>query len=280
MGNQLQIFNHSIFGEIRAIEIDNEVWIVGKDAAIALGYQNPAEALTDHVPAKFKKIITRKQWQQMASNQETSKTLFSESTMGGVQRVTLINEAGLYKLIMRSKLPNAEKFSDWCCGEVLPSVRKNGYYVTQEKIEDIVRNPDRFIEELMSAYKRVKSERDAALSQVALLEPKANYCDNVLISDEHLTSELIAKDYGHSATWLNNELVKLDVWYKRGRRYFLMAKYANLGYRISETVTLDGGKTVTNHYWTQKGREFIYHFLKKYGIVPIRERQALSDTLF
>jgi len=263
MGNQLQIFSNPVFGDIRAIEIDNEPWLVGKDAAIALGYSNPRKALADHVPDKFKK------------NGVTIR-----DAMGREQKPTLINEAGLYKLIMRSKLPNAEKFSDWACGEVLPSVRKNGYYVTQEKIEDIVRNPDRFIEELMSAYKRVKSERDAALSQVALLEPKANYCDNVLISDEHLTSELIAKDYGHSSTWLNNELVKLDVWYKRGRRYFLKAKYANLGYRISETVTLEGGKTVTNHYWTQKGREFIYHFLKKYGIVPIRERQALNNTLF
>lgn len=261
MGNQLQIFSNPIFGDIRAIEINNESWLVGSDTATALGYTNPTKAIRDHVPDKFK--------------------LTEQIVLSGQRRnVTLINEAGLYKLIMRSKLPNAEKFSDWACGEVLPSVRKNGYYVTQEKIEDIVRNPDRFIEELMSAYKRVKSERDAALSQVALLEPKANYCDNVLISDEHLTSELITKDYGHSATWLNNELVKLDVWYKRGRRYFLKAKYANLGYRISETVTLEGGKTVTNHYWTQKGREFIYHFLKKYGIVPIRERQALNNTLF
>lgn len=261
MSKDLQIFNNPKFGDIRAIVIDNEPWIVGKDAATALGYKDTDKALRDHVPDKFK--LTRQ-----------------ISGSGQRRNMTLINEAGLYKLIMRSKLPNAEKFSDWACGEVLPSIRQHGYYVTQEKIEDIVRNPDRFIEELMSAYKRVKSERDAALSQVALLEPKANYCDNVLISDEHLTSELIAKDYGHSATWLNNELVKLDVWYKRGRRYFLKVKYANLGYRISETVTLEGGKTVTNHYWTQKGREFIYHFLKKYGIVPIRERQALNNTLF
>jgi len=134
MENQLQIFNNPDFGNIRAIEIDGKPFFVGRDIAIALGYANPSEALQDHVPDKFKCIINAKTFQGMASQKETSKSLFSENTMGGVQRLTFITEAGVYKLIFRSKLPNAEKFSDWVCDEVLPSIRKTGSYSVSDTI--------------------------------------------------------------------------------------------------------------------------------------------------
>lgn len=262
MGNQLQIFNNPDFGDIRIVVVNNEPWLVGKDAAIALGYSNPRDALAKHVPDKFKKdgVAIR-------------------DAIGREQFPVLINEAGLYKLIMRSKLPNAEKFSDWTCGEVLPSIRKHGIYATDAFIEKAIANPD-FAIKILAELKKTRAERDAALNQVALLEPKADYCDNVLLSDEHLTSELIAKEYGHSSIWLNNILVQFDIIYKRGRNYFPKAQYANESYRISETVTLEGGKTVVNHYWTQKGRNFIYNFLKAKGIVPLRERPELMQDLF
>ena len=252
MENQLQIFSNPDFGDIRAIEVDGEPWLVGKDAATALGYSNPAKALADHVLDKFK--------------------LYNESLSSLGQRGGwLINEAGLYKLIMRSKLPNAEKFSDWCCGEVLPSVRKHGIYMTPQAAEKILYNPDFII----GLAQQVKD----AQAKIAVLEPKAEYCDNVLLSDEHLTSELIAKEYGHSAHWLHATLIKLNVLYKRGRHHYLKAKYADKNYRVSETVILAGGKTVVSHFWTQAGREFIYWLLKKNNIVPLRERQALMAEL-
>ena len=264
MENQLQIFSNPDFGDIRAIEVDGEPWLVGKDIAISLGYLKPENAVATHVDAEDK-----------------TTTLIQGNGSNYKSKAVLINESGVYALILGSKLPNAKKFKRWVTSEILPSIRKNGFYATPEKIEDIVRNPDRFIEELMAAYKRVKAERDKAQAQVALLEPKADYCDKVLLSDEHLTSELIAKEYGRSATWLNNILVQSGVIFKRGKNFFLKAKYANMGYRVSETIILDGGKTVTNHYWTQKSRNFIYHFLKdKYGIVPTREHLALACELF
>ena len=157
MENQLQIFSNPDFGDIRAIEVDGEPWLVGKDAATALGYSNPAKALADHVLDKFK--------------------LYNESLSSLGQRGGwLINEAGLYKLIMRSKLPNAEKFSDWCCGEVLPSVRKHGIYMTTEAAEKILYNPDFII----GLAQQVKD----AQAKIAVLEPKADYCDKVLLSPE------------------------------------------------------------------------------------------------
>lgn len=113
--NEPQLFNHPDFGKIRAILIDGEIWFIGSDVARALGYKDTDQALRDHVPDKFK--ITRR----------------FDGFKG--REAVLINEAGLYKLIMRSKLPKAEEFSDWTCGEVLPSIRKYGYYsVNQEEL--------------------------------------------------------------------------------------------------------------------------------------------------
>ena len=256
MENQLQIFNNPDFGDIRVVVINNEPWLVGKDAAIALGYSKPADAIRVHVPDKFKGV-------------------YEMETPGGRQKVVILKEAGLYKLIMRSKLPNAEKFSDWTCGEVLPSIRKDGFYINPNAPVD----PDLLIK-IGQQLKDAQAKIAAQANQIAILEPKADYCDNVLLSDEHLTSELIAKEYGHSSIWLHNILVQFNIIFKRGRTYFLKAKFANQGYRISETVALEGGKTVVNHYWTQKGRNFIYNFLKAKGIVPLRERPELMQDLF
>lgn len=272
MSNELQIFNNTDFGDVRVVNLDNEPWIVGRDAATALGYQNPTEALTDHVPAKFKKIITRKQWQQMASNQETSKTLFSESTMGGVQRVTLINEVGLYKLIMRSKLPNAEKFSDWCCGEVLPSIRKTGVYMTVDAAEKILYNPDFII----GLAQQVKD----AQAKIAELQPKADYCEKVLQSPEAVNVTVIAKEYGMGGGMFNNLLHSLGIQYPSGKTWVLYQDYINKGYTITETVITKNGGTAMQMKWLQKGREFLYHKLKAVGILPLRERQEPMSELF
>ena len=130
MERALQIFsNEALKMQIRAIEIEGEPWFIGKEVAEALGYKKPQNAIKDHVRANHKKTITKKQWQQMASNQENLKTelsctdgLFNE--IGGVQRLTIIDEAGLYSLILRSKLPQAEEFQDWVTSEVLPTLRK------------------------------------------------------------------------------------------------------------------------------------------------------------
>ena len=123
--NLPQVFNHPQFGNLRIVIIDNTAWFVGKDVAAALGYAKPADAVRDHVPDKFKGVSVLE-------------------TPGGKQDVVAINEAGLYKLVMRSRLPEAEKFSDWACGEVLPSINKHGYYSTKpavnaERIEQRVK---------------------------------------------------------------------------------------------------------------------------------------------
>ena len=135
MNNQVQTFVHERFGKIRVVPVDGEPYFVAADICKALGYTNSRKALRDHVPDKFKRVLTAKDLQQMASNQDSNDSLhlFSEDAMGGVQRLTFVSEPGVYRLIMRSKLPKAEEFTDWVCGEVLVSIRKTGSYSLFDK---------------------------------------------------------------------------------------------------------------------------------------------------
>lgn len=118
--NELQIFNSGEFGEIRTIEIDGKPYFVGTDVAKALGYSNPRKAILDHC-----KGVTKR----------------DTPTSSGVQPMSYINEGDLYRLIMKSKLPSAEKFESWVMDEVLPTIRKTGSYqkplTTVEQIQVI-----------------------------------------------------------------------------------------------------------------------------------------------
>ena len=252
MTQAVQIFNNPEFGDVRIVDKNGEPLFVGRDVAVALGYSNPNDALTKHVPDKFK--------------------LVSQIAIAGQMRnVTLITEAGLYKLVMRSKLPSAERFSDWVCEEVLPSIRKTGLYINPNAPID-----PRFL-------RRMADEIEQRDKKIAELQPKADYCEKVLESKEHLTSELIAKEYGENAHWLHETLINYDVLYmrRRGKRcyYYMKAPYDKGGYRDSETVTLERGRTVVSHYWTQKGRHFVYHVLKRHGILPLTERNVGMQNL-
>ena len=111
--NEIQIFNHADFGQIRTVNIDGEPWFVGKDVAQVLGYSNPQKAIRDHVD-------------------HDDRTVNESFTVNGTQAV-LINESGLYSLILSSKLPSAKKFKHWVTSEVLPSIRRTGMYTAGSK---------------------------------------------------------------------------------------------------------------------------------------------------
>lgn len=112
--SELQIFNNPEFGEIRTLEINGEPWFAGKDAAIALGYKNPRQALATNVD-------------------EEDKGVHRMDTPSGIQEMIIINESGLYSLILSSKLPTAKKFKRWVTREVLPTIRKHGTYTAPGK---------------------------------------------------------------------------------------------------------------------------------------------------
>lgn len=164
--NELQIFKNESFGEVRTMIIDNEPWFVGKDVAEVLGYTNPQKALRDHID-------------------DEDKTLNELFTVNGTKGI-LINESGLYSLIVSSKLPKAKEFKRWVTSEVLPSIRKHGAYMTAEKLEEVILNPDMMIK-LCTALKEEKDrnkELQLINSNLAvdnnIMKPKAEYFDELV----------------------------------------------------------------------------------------------------
>lgn len=165
--NELQIFQNPEFGTVRTVEMNGEPWLVGKDVAEALGYTNPNEALSDHVEAEDKL---------------NSKTLTSLGQRGG----WLINESGLYSLVLSSKLPTAKKFRRWVTGEVLPSIRKTGGYIAgQENMSDA----DLMARALLVAKKQI----DDRNRQIAEMTPKAVFADAVSASKSNILIGELAK---------------------------------------------------------------------------------------
>ena len=134
--DDLQIFENPEFGTIRSVEIDGEPWLVGKDVATALGYSNTKDALARHVDDE---------------DRRGSRI----PTTSGAQEMTIINESGLYSLILSSKLPGAKKFKRWVTGEVLPAIRRTGGYMA----------PAKTLQDLTAAVQLLSEQVEALLSR-------------------------------------------------------------------------------------------------------------------
>lgn len=254
MENDIQLFSFDN-QQVRTLVINGQPYFVGKDVAEILGYKRTADAIRENVPDKFKGVGVL-------------------PTPGGKQRVTVISEAGLYKLAFKSHAKNAEKFTDWVASEVLPSIRKHGAYMTDEKIEEVLLNPDTIIK-LATELKAERERRSIAEQRVNELTPKASYYDLVLSNKSLVTITQIAKDYGMSGQAMNHKLHDLGVIYKQGDTWLLYSKYQRTGWTHSETIMVtksDGTqKAVMHTKWTQKGRLGLYELLKRHGILPLIE---------
>ena len=156
--NNLQVFKNDQFGEIRTVEIGGEPWFVGKDIAERLGYTNPQKAVRDHID-------------------EEDKTLNESFTVNGTP-IVLINESGLYSLVLSSKLPTAKQFKRWITSDVIPTIRKHGAYMTPETIEKVLLNPDTIIN-LASQLKSEREKRIALEGKVEEDKPKVIFADAV-----------------------------------------------------------------------------------------------------
>lgn len=257
--NNLQIFKNEKFGEMRTIEINNVPYICLVDVCKILELEQ-----VSRVKARLNK-----------DGVTTSKVI---DKLGREQEATFINESNLYKVIFQSRKPEAEKFTEWVTSEVLPSIRKNGMYATNELLD----NPDlaiKVFEQLKQEReekKKLQLENTQQKQLIGELKPKADYLDQILQSKALVTITAIAKDYGMSAKALNKKLHELKVQFKQGYQWFLYSNYHDCGYTHSETVEYmhkDGTKDVTmNTKWTQKGRLFLYELLKKNGIIPVIEK--------
>lgn len=258
--DELKIFNNAEFGTVRTLEINGEPWFVGKDVAEILGYSNTRDTLAKRV-----------------DNEDKLDGVAICDSIGREQKPVLINESGLYSLILSSKLPTAKNFKRWVTSDVLPAIRKHGMYAMDELLEnpDIAIQAFTALKEERAKNKALKAENAQQKQIIAEYSPKASYYDVVLQTSDALSASQIAKDYGKSAKWLNETLHDLGVQYKQGSTWLLYQKYAEQGYTRSKTHTYsgnDGNQHSKLHtYWTQKGRLFIYDLLKKNDILPLME---------
>ncbi|MFR8759181.1 MAG: phage antirepressor [Negativibacillus sp.] len=169
----LQIFNSPEFGAIRTIEKDGEPWFVGKDVAIALGYNNPRDAFKKHID-------------------EEDKGVAKCDTLGGTQETTIINESGLYSLVLSSKLPGAKQFKRWITSEVIPSIRKHGAYMTPDKLEEVLLKPDTLIQ-LAQNLKAEQEKRKALEAQIESQKPAVLFTGAVETSKTSILIGELAK---------------------------------------------------------------------------------------
>lgn len=257
--NEIILFKHEEFGEIRTLNIDGEPWFVGRDIAEVLGYAKARNAIAKHVDGDDKKDAP------------------IQGTLGGPQNMTIINESGLYSLILSSKLPSARKFRHWVTAEVLPSLRKHGAYITAETLHKTMSDP-RELAKLLIALADEQDKRRKLEEENAFLSVKANYYDRILQSKNSVPVTQIAKDYGMSAIAFNRMLHDYGIQYSIRNSWVLYAEYANLGYTQSKTYAIDEDKAVMHTCWTQAGRIFLYNFLAERGILPMCEREDFNDT--
>ncbi len=283
MNNEIRIFENEQFGKVRTLLIDGQPWFVGKDVGKALGYSNTRDALSKHVDTEDKTTVA-----------------ICDTGSNYKSQAVIINESGVYSLIFSSKLEGARQFKRWVTSEVLPSIRKYGAYLTEEALARVTGDTseaEKLFTELKKEKLRVKQlqkecdslERLMAVTReanellsttnellekrVEVLEPKASYYDSVLDSEELIPISLIAEDYGLTAQKLNGLLHGFRIQHPVGKSWMINREYLDMGYTQTKVLKY-GTETITVTYWTQKGKKFIYEFLKELGIVPLNERKS------
>lgn len=245
--NELEIFRNDEFGEVRIVTINEKPYFCGSDVAKALGYKRPNDAISQHCRYTVKRSIATKQ--------------------GNMSEMTFLPEGDVYRLIMKSKLPNAEKFESWVMDDVLPTIRKHGAYMSNEVIERTLTDPDYLIQ-LATALKEERSARKLAEQRLDEQKPLVDFANKV--SD---SSNLI--DMGKMAKLLKDEHInigrnRLFEWLRR--KEILMSnnmpyqRYIDGDYfRVRESTyeTPYGTKTQQTTYVTGKGQIYITEKLRK-----------------
>lgn len=263
MRNELTVFENEKFGKVRVVTENEKPYFNLNDVCEILGLKNPRQVKSRLNP---KGVI-----------------LVDTLTSGGKQQMNFINESNLYKCIFQSDKPEAEAITEWVTGEVLPTIRKTGMYVTDNVWDTIMNDPEKLGEVLIN-YGKVKKEKELLEEEnqiqkqlIAEYKPIKEYVDTILSSEDTMTTTQIAADYGFSAYELNKTLNEQRVVRKVGGQWILYIEHMNKGYTKSETMTVkkkDGtDKVVANTKWTQKGRLFIHNLLENLGIKANMDRE-------
>lgn len=262
MNEKIQAFTSHEFGSLDILVEDDKVYFPATECAKILGYSQPIKAIKRHSRWGMKRTVPHPQ--------NPSKLL----------EINYIPEGDLYRLIVRSKLPTAEKFEHWVFDDVLPIIRKYGIYATNTVLEQMIAKPEFAI----SMLQEIKNERDKRmtaekenlhnLALITAMESKLTYYDEILKNPLSIPVSKIAKDYGMSAIAFNRMLNAKGLQFPFLDTWLLYAKYQDQGYTHSYTHSVNHKKAVVQTNWTQKGKLFLYEFLKENGISPMIERRT------
>ena len=252
MANEMQIFQNGEFGELEVVDVEGKPYFPAKQCAEMLGYKNPRDAIAKH--CKPDGVVKR------------DGVSFTENQYGAVTEQTVektyISEGNLYRLIVRSKLPTAERFEKWVFDDVIPSIRKHKIYAPDELLapgnEDF----------LISAIQSLKAEREnnkrLEKENARLAVPAAKY-EGLFDGSALFESGQIAKEMGMTAQELNRYLKEWRVIYKPcgSDAYQLYSEYKSGNYAVTRPKNCNGF-TIQYLYWTAKGRDFIFDLVDEH----------------
>lgn len=267
----LKVFKNDEFGKIRVIMNNGVPMFSAIDVAKSLGYSDSDKAIRTHCK-KSNNIFV----------------LHGDGKPGGTS-MKFIPESDIFRLIMSSKLSEAEKFQDWVFEEVLPSIRETGMYATDKKIDEFIKDPDSFFK-LVEKWKEergLRLEVEEKLSEATLkLESQKDIVDYtnefLRIEDSDKLTTQISKEYGLSALKMNEILCGLNIQFWKGGQYHLYAKYDGKGYannrKYSSWNPITKSKDVSQCLvWTEKGRKFIYDLFKKGKFNKFLSKKELEE---
>lgn len=255
----IQIFNNVEFGKVRTITKNNEVWFVATDICKALDLSNPSMAVLK------------------VDDDERSKF-----NLGRQGSVNIINEYGLYNLVLASRKKEAKLFKRWIIHEVIPSIRKHGIYATSQTIDNMLADPDNAIK-VFSTLKEERQQRIALEQEnkeqtkvIEAMKPIKQYYDDVLTAKSAMNITQIAKQYGLSGKKLNEILNQEKIIYKSNGAWVLYQKYEGKGLvkYHTEPIETEYGTTITKTRikWTEKGRRMIHDIMRKLGYRTNQEK--------
>lgn len=244
--NKIQVFQNEAFGQVRVITKDGEPWFVGKEIAEKLGYSNSRKALADHVKDNHKNTVT----------------IRDGITRGNPNQV-IIDEAGFYSLVLRSKLPQAEQFQEWVTSEVLPAIRKHKMYLTPETAKEAIDDPSVFLAKAMLVANDVIEQQKTKIveqrQEILKLTPKAEKYDKYMKAEDSYTVSDVAMMNGLAPDKLFNYLRNIGWLRKPYRGAHELTKNAPTGYfKIIRTyfngcvrgtqirVTVEGYRNISN----------------------------------
>lgn len=250
--NELQTFTHKQFGNVRALNIKGEPWFVAVDVCKALGVGNPTQALT------------------RLDDDEKANTLISNEGIRGNPNMAIVNEPGLYTLVLSSRKPQAKAFKRWLTHDVIPSIRKYGAYMTPETLEAAILNPDTMIKLCMQLKEEQKKRKALELANQTLttenrvLRPKADYFDDVISRGKVSGIRETAK----ALKMKQNDFVKLLIdnhyLYRDGSgRLQPYSRYVPSLFELKECVSASQFWSGTQTMITPKGRQTFHKLCQK-----------------